>query len=235
MMEDNSSAAGAGPFALLPCPFCGDDAYVGGNEETKFFVGCNGCYCNVGEAYDRSAMPEHMFMSAEEAVAAWNRRAGKDAAGDKAGITQAARSDARPSSSPSPAVRDAPAQRKPFKVDISEEWCLRMADLEGDQEIGAGSAVRDAPYEYDRDYSHPDVTALAVVLCHASCAASLVERLRAERPGWRAAIEQAAAMADSYGRGSGNNAVGKRCHQVAKAIRALHPSVAEGRGQPKDE
>jgi hypothetical protein len=29
-------------------------------------------------------------------------------------------------------------ERKPFKLDISREDCLRLADLEGDQEVGAG-------------------------------------------------------------------------------------------------
>ncbi len=59
---------------LLPCPFCGGDAYVDGNDESHFFAGCKTCFCNVGEAYDRSAMPEHMFLTADEAIAAWNRR-----------------------------------------------------------------------------------------------------------------------------------------------------------------
>lgn len=58
----------------LDCPFCGGDAYVEGNEESRFFVGCRNCFCNVGEAYDRSAMPEHMFATLDEAIAAWNRR-----------------------------------------------------------------------------------------------------------------------------------------------------------------
>lgn len=61
---------------LLPCPFCGGDAYTiesGG----KWFVGCSQCYCNVGEAYDRDAMPEHMFATEPEAVAAWNTRTGQ--------------------------------------------------------------------------------------------------------------------------------------------------------------
>jgi len=64
--------------ALLPCPFCGGAAYtVSTNDERMWFAGCRDCYCNVGESYDRSAMPEHMFSSEEEAIAAWNRRAGQ--------------------------------------------------------------------------------------------------------------------------------------------------------------
>lgn len=63
--------------ALLPCPFCGGAAYtVSADDERVWFAGCRDCYCNVGESYDRSAMPEHMFSSEEEAIAAWNRRAG---------------------------------------------------------------------------------------------------------------------------------------------------------------
>jgi Lar family restriction alleviation protein len=59
---------------LLPCPFCGGAAYVQTTDDAGCFVGCVACYCTVGEAYDRSAMPEHLFRTAEEAIAAWNRR-----------------------------------------------------------------------------------------------------------------------------------------------------------------
>lgn len=64
-----------GAAKLKSCPFCGGDAYIGGDGVVHFFVGCSACYCAVGEAYDRSAMPEHMFWTADEAIAAWNRRA----------------------------------------------------------------------------------------------------------------------------------------------------------------
>lgn len=59
---------------LEPCPFCGGTGYVQEGDR-RFFVSCGDCFCCVGEAYDRSAMPSHMFLSAEEAIAAWNRRA----------------------------------------------------------------------------------------------------------------------------------------------------------------
>lgn len=59
---------------IKECPFCGGDAYIEGSDEYRFFVGCRDCFCNVGEAYDRSAMPEHMFVTADEAITAWNRR-----------------------------------------------------------------------------------------------------------------------------------------------------------------
>ncbi len=65
----------AGPSdALAPCPFCGGVAYTH-EDDGKYFVGCRDCFCMVGEAYDRSAMPEHMFDAEAEAIAAWNRRA----------------------------------------------------------------------------------------------------------------------------------------------------------------
>lgn len=32
---------------------------------------------------------------------------------------------------------------KPFKLDVSKEWCEKMAKLEGDCEIGAGAVARD--------------------------------------------------------------------------------------------
>lgn len=60
---------------LLPCPFCGGEAYIDGTEDAHFFVGCRDCFCNVGESYDRDAMPEHMFYTVEDAAKAWNTRA----------------------------------------------------------------------------------------------------------------------------------------------------------------
>jgi hypothetical protein len=60
---------------LKPCPFCGSAAYIQDAEEgTYFFASCSSCYCCVGEAYDRDAMPEHKFSSEEDAAAAWNHR-----------------------------------------------------------------------------------------------------------------------------------------------------------------
>jgi hypothetical protein len=70
---------------LKPCPFCGGDAIVrDADEHTQFYVACQtlDCYCCVGESYDRDAMPDHVFRSAEDAAAAWNHRSqGNDAAG----------------------------------------------------------------------------------------------------------------------------------------------------------
>lgn len=60
---------------LKPCPFCGGEANIGGWEEVGYFASCNNCYCCVGEAYDRSAMPEHMFKAEDEAITAWNASA----------------------------------------------------------------------------------------------------------------------------------------------------------------
>lgn len=69
---------------LLPCPFCGGEADI---EEANgsFFARCievvpgllphRRCFAAMGENYDRDAMPEHMYSTAEDAVAAWNRRA----------------------------------------------------------------------------------------------------------------------------------------------------------------
>lgn len=101
--EGNSVAAGAGPFALLPCPFCGGTASpsIGKNADgTEWpYIECETLGCGA------MAEPD-----------AWNRRAGKDNVGEKAGLTQAARIDASPSSSPSPAVRDAP-----LSADIAQD------------------------------------------------------------------------------------------------------------------
>ena len=62
--------------ALLPCPFCGGEPYIGGDEAQLWFAGCCDCHCMVGEGYDRDAMPDNMLRSKEEAIAAWNSRAG---------------------------------------------------------------------------------------------------------------------------------------------------------------
>jgi Lar family restriction alleviation protein len=65
--------------ALLPCPFCGGEPYIGGDEAQLWFAGCYDCHCMVGEGYDRDAMPDNMLQSKEEAIAAWNHRAGHTA------------------------------------------------------------------------------------------------------------------------------------------------------------
>lgn len=60
---------------LKPCPFCGGDGKLTGNERDGFHAGCSQCFCEVGEAFDRDAMPDHMFRTKDEAIAAWNTRA----------------------------------------------------------------------------------------------------------------------------------------------------------------
>lgn len=62
---------------LKQCPFCGADGrVVDADESRQFYVTCvaKGCWCSVGENYDRDAMPDHMFRERADAVAAWNRR-----------------------------------------------------------------------------------------------------------------------------------------------------------------
>lgn len=59
---------------LKPRPFCGGDGYTSESAE-RWFAGCSDCYCNVGEAYDISAYPEHIYPTEDEAIAAWNIRA----------------------------------------------------------------------------------------------------------------------------------------------------------------
>lgn len=71
---------------LEPCPFCGADAAICGGSEYGFYVVCNnlGCYCALGEGYDRDAMPNHSFRDEGAALAAWNTRA-HSASGDEHG------------------------------------------------------------------------------------------------------------------------------------------------------
>lgn len=63
--------------ALKPCPFCGGEAAICNSDDKLFYVTCLSldCYCCVGEAYDRDAMPDHAFDSEEGAILAWNHRA----------------------------------------------------------------------------------------------------------------------------------------------------------------
>ncbi|MET1078226.1 MAG: Lar family restriction alleviation protein [Pseudomonas sp.] len=65
------------PQTLKPCPFCGEKAQLTGDEGLGFYIECAECFCAVGQAYDRSGMPEHAFQSAAEAAAAWNQRVTK--------------------------------------------------------------------------------------------------------------------------------------------------------------
>lgn len=64
------------PEELTPCPFCGSAGLIQ-NDAGKYFATCysHECGCCVGEAYDRDAMPDHMFYDEDAATAAWNRRA----------------------------------------------------------------------------------------------------------------------------------------------------------------
>jgi hypothetical protein len=61
--------------ALKACPFCRHDAGIG-EGGGRYYVQCMSqtCFAALGERYDRDAMPEHAFATAEEAAAAWNRR-----------------------------------------------------------------------------------------------------------------------------------------------------------------
>ena len=62
---------------LLPCPFCGSPANIGGDDSYGFYVACSNisCYCVFGEGYDRDAMPYHCFATEQLAAQAWNTRA----------------------------------------------------------------------------------------------------------------------------------------------------------------
>jgi hypothetical protein len=66
---------------LLPCPFCGSNAHIT-EEDSRFFAGCDDCFCAVGEAYDGCAMPNHCFYEEEAAAQAWNTRSLTDVVPD---------------------------------------------------------------------------------------------------------------------------------------------------------
>lgn len=72
---------------LLPCPFCGSAAEIR-SDDGRFFVSCCGtdCFCCVGEGYDASAMPDHIFDTEDAAKAAWNRRVPVAAQAEAAGL-----------------------------------------------------------------------------------------------------------------------------------------------------
>lgn len=62
--------------ALKSCPFCGVAGAIR-EDDGRFCVVCTGddCFTAIGEGYDRSAIPDHVFTSEEDAAKAWNRRA----------------------------------------------------------------------------------------------------------------------------------------------------------------
>lgn len=55
-------------YKLLPCPFCGDEAYL---YEGKYYnvLGCETIRCHGNWTYSR------MYDTKEEAIEAWNTRA----------------------------------------------------------------------------------------------------------------------------------------------------------------
>ena len=60
---------------LKPCPFCGADGGIIESDGT-FYAACSSldCFCAVGEVFDGSSMPEHVFLSEIAAITAWNTR-----------------------------------------------------------------------------------------------------------------------------------------------------------------
>lgn len=60
---------------LKPCPFCGEEAtlqrYFDPHEDIAFYVACSGESCEV------SPMTND-FRTEQEAIEAWNHRAGED-------------------------------------------------------------------------------------------------------------------------------------------------------------
>ena len=64
---------------LLPCPFCGSDAYISELKQGKYpryGVACNGQRMNC--IASRNNVYGHRYFSAEEAAEAWNRRTNND-------------------------------------------------------------------------------------------------------------------------------------------------------------
>lgn len=61
---------------LLPCPFCGSPDQYAVEGDGNWYIACSNaeCFCVLGEAYDPSAMPVHIFRSERDAKAAWNVR-----------------------------------------------------------------------------------------------------------------------------------------------------------------
>jgi len=72
-MTDKASVAAE----LLPCPFCGEHTARTVEGDGRWYVCCCNphCFCALGEVWDRDAMPDHHFLSEEDAIFAWNDRA----------------------------------------------------------------------------------------------------------------------------------------------------------------
>lgn len=64
--------------------------------------------------------------------------------------------------------------RKPLKIEMNEEWCVKMAALEGDQEIGAGFETIPA--------ADPQSDAIRAVVGALKSAAELIPKLTTEFP-----------------------------------------------------
>lgn len=60
--------------ALLPCPFCGGEAFMVKTKRCGRYVACWDCNIATDE-YDT----DDIGSAYDKAVAAWNRRTGKDA------------------------------------------------------------------------------------------------------------------------------------------------------------
>ena len=52
---------------LKPCPFCGSDAFIGGDKEYFYWVECRRCTCAIGAIGS--------FKDKQYAITAWNTRA----------------------------------------------------------------------------------------------------------------------------------------------------------------
>lgn len=67
---------------LLPCPFCGSQAAVGGTsfESDGVYIYCtnDNCHVAMGENYDRDGGDDHWYISEKEAIALWNKRVGRE-------------------------------------------------------------------------------------------------------------------------------------------------------------
>ena len=61
---------------LKPCPFCGGQARIFGNDGDHFYVACTNevCFCVLGEMYLPGDEPDHMFGDEESAAHNWNKR-----------------------------------------------------------------------------------------------------------------------------------------------------------------
>jgi transcription elongation factor Elf1 len=81
MTQESTDTAATERRELDPCPFCGSKLIsLVPDKNQKYAVSCEGCYCIIGEGYDKHGAADNIFANEYRAVRAWNTRVNSDRA-----------------------------------------------------------------------------------------------------------------------------------------------------------